>query len=171
MKQTELVHRKPFAGTLVTALVVAVIALGSIALQGCAKATPVKGKLPGNQSDEIGRTFEVNKDVDFVRVSVLGVEKGPMDAEKIEFLLRVLSDSGRIIDLRVLSRPMDGGGIFCFKFPSNANRELIFELLTSVETDQAKTSYSLLSVDACTGGATQKSIEDEAFAQESVGPE
>ena len=95
------------------------------------------------------RNYKLDPEANAIELSIYGVAMGTPDTGKFQFLMRALKASGEFTNIIEKNAGIEGGITICGSFAASARRDLIYELIRSIETDPKSTNFSASSVEAC----------------------
>lgn len=95
------------------------------------------------------RTYKLDPEAAAISVAIYGVSMGTPDQAKFSFLMRALKNAGEFTSVIEKYPGIEGGITLCGFFSSTANREKIYELVRSIETDSKDTNLTATSVSNC----------------------
>lgn len=121
------------------------------AVVSCTSDEPVKS----TEHEARGtRSYKLDPGAAAIQVSINGTAMGTPDTAKFTYLMRMLKNAGELITVSEKDKSSEnglakGGVTICGVFSASADRDGIYEILRSTETDAKYTNFIATSVAAC----------------------
>jgi hypothetical protein len=95
------------------------------------------------------RSYKLDPEAAAIQVSIYGTAMGTPDTAKFSYLMRMLKNAGELISVLEKDPGIEGGITICGVFSAAADRDGIYEILRSTETDSKYTNFIATSVSNC----------------------
>lgn len=117
-----------------------------LAAVSCSSDAPVK-----STENEVrgSRSYKLDPGAAAVQVSIYGTTMGTPDTAKFSYLMRMLKNAGELVTVSEKDPGTEGGITICGVFSASADRDGIYEILRSTETDAKSTNFIATSVGSC----------------------
>lgn len=130
-------------------VLISILAVSGI-MFGCSGENAVR---ENDGSPQGTRAYKLDPEARAMQISISGNRQGNSDADKFQFLMEKLRDSGEFETLIAKTTQNDGsdesGITLCGEFSSDANQTVIFGLIRSIETDPKSTVFVAKTVSDC----------------------
>ena len=130
------------------ALVAASVLIFCQGIIGCSSDSPA-ARTPASSETLGTRSYKLDPGSAAVQISISGTPMGTPDTTKFSYLMRMFKNAGELVTVSEKDAGSDGGITICGIFSASADRDAVYEVLRSTETDAKSTNFIARSVSAC----------------------
>ena len=95
------------------------------------------------------RSYKLDPGSAAVQLSIYGTAMGTPDTSKFSYLMKTFKNAGELVSVTEKDSGIEGGITICGVFSASANRDAVYHVLRSTETDSKSTNFSATSVSSC----------------------
>lgn len=115
---------------------------------GCSNDAP-SARTPASVEKLGTRSYKLDPGSAAVQISISGTPMGTPDTTKFSYLMRMLKNAGELVTVSEKESGSEGGITICGIFSASADRDAVYKVLRSTETDAKSTNFIARSVSAC----------------------
>ena len=130
------------------AFVPALVLIFTGGIVGCSNDSPA-ARTPASTGALGTRSYKLDPGGAAVQLSISGTQMGTPDTTKFSYLMRMFKNAGELVTVSEKDSGGEGGITICGIFSASADRDAVYEVLRSTETDAKSTNFIARSVSAC----------------------